>query len=133
MNISNYTGYFHDGSILNIETHKSSIAFTLESAVLDPSEIPNPELLSKSKTFIGKLHLMDIKRVEVDKKPFLEPLSKTYDSGEILDLELGNKTVFFLIEWMNYPPNKRESNTNTIWIEAEEIEWENLPNFKTRD
>ena len=47
----------------------------------------------------------------------------TYDDGDILDFEIRGKTVFFLIEWRNFPPKIRETKLNKIEIEAESIEW----------
>jgi hypothetical protein len=127
LDISNYTAYFHDGSIIDIDSQVNDLIISLESAELDPLEIDDSKLITKSNTIFGKLHLKNVKKLKLDNKPYLETLRKTYDSGEILDLEIDPNRVFLLVEWANFPPKTREFVTNTIEIEAEKVEWENIP------
>jgi len=57
-------------------------------------------------------------------------IKKTYDSGSILDFEVSNHKVILGIEWTDYPPKPRKSDFSTIKIEAEKIEWENIPDLQ---
>jgi len=127
LDISKYTAYFHDGSIIDINSQINDLIISLESAELDPLEIGDSKLITKSNTIFGKLHLKNVKKLKLDNKPYLETLRKNYDSGEILDLEISPNRVFLLVEWTNFPPKAREFVTNTIEIEAEKVEWENIP------
>lgn len=127
LDISKYTAYFHDGSIIDIDSRVNDLIISLESAELDPLEICDSKLITKSNTIFGKLHLKNVKKLKLDNKPYLETLRKTYDSGEILDLEIDPNRVFFLFEWTNFPPKAREFVANTIEIETEKVEWENIP------
>ncbi len=127
MDITNYTGYFHDGSLLEIDHQKDNIVLSLESAEIDPIEIGNVTLLSKSNTLFGKLHLKNIKAVSLNRNLYNGILSKTYDDGEILDLEIYPNEIFLLVEWMNFPPKPEATDVTRIEIEAEEVYWENMP------
>ncbi|MDN3509533.1 MAG: hypothetical protein P0S93_05950 [Candidatus Neptunochlamydia sp.] len=52
MDITQYTGYFHDGSLLKIDARNSHIILSLESAEIDPMEFGNIKILSKSNTLL---------------------------------------------------------------------------------
>jgi len=127
LDITKYIGYFHDGYLLDINNLGNSIYLSLESSKIDPNEIENKEILSKSNTLIGKLCLKNVKTIKVDDKPYKDVLLKVYDNGEILDLEVYPGKVSLLIEWVNFPPKPRTSDVSQIEIEAEEIYWENIP------
>lgn len=62
MNISKYTGYFHDGDVKAISHIGNNISFFLESSVIENiDEIEDKKLLSDSHTFKGTLSLYNIK------------------------------------------------------------------------
>ena len=126
MNIEKYTGYFHDGSLLGIDTTGKDITFSLESAEIDPVEIENVKILSKSNTLFGKLHLKNVKSIKLNRKPYIGVLHKFYDDGEILDFEILPTGIFLLIEWTNFPPKPRINEVSRIEVEAEEVYWENM-------
>jgi hypothetical protein len=126
LDITPYTGYFHDGSILDIEHQEDNTIFSLESAEIDPFEIMNVEILSKSNTLFGKLHLKGIRIIQNSDEASKAVIHKIYDSGEILDLEIYPNRVFLLIQWWNFPPKPRDNDVTTIELEAEEIYWENM-------
>ena len=130
MDITKYTGYFHDGSLLEIDARDNHIILSLESAEIDPMEIGDVKFLSKSNTLFGKLHLKNVKEVKGIQKPYTSALCKTYDDGEILDLEVQPGEIFLLIQWVNFPPKPKTNDVSSIEIEAEEIYWENIPNAK---
>lgn len=125
MDITKYTGYFHDGSLLEIDARGNHIILSLESAEIDPMEIGNVKVLSKSNTLFGKLHLKNVKEVRVNQKPHASALYKTYDDGEILDLEVHPGEIFLLIQWTNFPPKPKTTDVSRIEVQAEEIYWEN--------
>lgn len=130
MNITHYTGYFHDGTLLKIDHRDNRVVFTLESAEIDPLDIGDLSILSQSNTLFGKLHLNEVKSVKVDPQPCTEMLCKTHDSGEILDLEVYPGKIFLLIAWADYPPKPETNDVSSIEIEAEDIYWENMPSAK---
>ena len=59
MDISKYTSYFHDGSLIAIDCGKNNteLTLTMENAEVDPEDINDNIRLSKK----GKLHLKGIK------------------------------------------------------------------------
>ncbi len=127
MDITKYTDYFHDGYLLDINTQGSNLYLFLESSQIDPNEIDNKEILSNSNTIMGKLCLTNVKNIKINDEPYKDVLRKSYDDGEILDLEIHPKKVSLLIEWVNFPPNPRTTDVSQIEVEAEEIYWENIP------
>lgn len=128
LDITQYTGYFHDGSLLEIDARDNHVILFLESAEIDPIEIGDVKVLSKSNTLFGKLRLKNVKEVKVNQKPHASALDKTYDDGEILDLEVHPSEIFLLIQWTNFPPKPKTTDVSRIEIQAEEIYWENIGN-----
>ena len=87
--------------------------------------IENMPTLNKNR-IAGNLYLDGIKKIKINKEPFVGTLKKTYDSGSILDFEISKHKVILGIEWTDYPPKSRRSDFTTIEIEAEKIRWKNL-------
>ncbi len=132
MNISIYKDFFHDGSLLSIEHRGEIIVLCMKSAEVDPEELPGDIALSSDDRIKGKLHIINIKSIEVNEKPFLGILTKDYDSAEILDFEMENHSTILLgIQWKNYPPRSNVSDFSTIIIKAEKMWWENIPDLET--
>lgn len=129
MDIKNYTGYFHDGTLLKIKHEKNQIEFFLESSQIGSHKIKDRELLSNDNTLKGKLHVKNIIKIKVGNKEYKGILRKEYDDGEILDLEINKNKMLLLIEWTNFPPKNRVTDVAKIEIEAEKIQWENIPNL----
>jgi hypothetical protein len=129
MDITQYTGYFHDGSLLNIEHEKNNVVFTMVSAEMDQEDILDDAVLSKDDRIRGKLHLEGVKSITVSKNPFLDVLKKTYDNGRIFDFEINKNFVELCIDWINYPPKPRTNEFEVIRIEAMKIYWENIPDL----
>ena len=126
MNIADYTAFFHDGSLLAIDIEDKGITLTLESAEIDPNEIEDVKILSKSNTLFGKLHLKNIKSIKLNRKVYTGVFHKFYDDGEILDFEVYPNEIFLLIEWSNFPPKPKTNDVSRIEIETDEIYWENM-------
>ena len=127
MNIAKYTGFFHDGSLIGIENIGNDIVLSPESSEINPIEIEDMKLLSKSNTLFGKLRLKNVTSIKLDHKLSTKTLRKTADDGEILSLEISQNKIVILIEWVDFPPKPRSSTTNTIELEAEHVIWENMP------
>lgn len=125
MDISKYAGYFHDGYVNNIIHKGNTLEFFLESSVVDPSEIADPDrvILSRSNTLKGILLLQNIKTIKMGNKKYSGILQMNYDDGDILDLKIDNNKVFLLIEWKNFPPKTHVIDVSKIEIEAEKIQW----------
>lgn len=129
MNLSKYSGYFHDGSLINFKHVGNKIEISLLSAEIIPEHmIKNMPPLNKNR-ITGKLYLDGIKKIKINKEPFTGILKKMYDSGSVLDFEVLKHKVILGIEWTDYPPKPRKSDFTTIEIEAEKIRWENIPNL----
>ena len=129
MNLSKYSGYFHDGSLINFKHGGNKIEISMLSAEIIPEHmIENMPPLNKNR-ITGKLYLEGGKEIKINKKPFTGILKKTYDSGSVLDFEVSDHKVFLGIEWTDYPPKPRKSDFSAIEIEAEKIRWENVPDL----
>jgi hypothetical protein len=128
MDIKKYIDYFHDGGFFGVKRKENNMELFLQSCGIESDEPVDRKLLSEEGFFRGKLSLTGIKRIKVDDEEDREIPWKKYDHGEILDLEIDNNKVFFLIEWKSYPP-PRTNDVSKIEIEAEEIDWENIPNL----
>ena len=130
MNISKYTGFFHDGTVHDISHVKDKMRISMESAELLPAWNKAKIPLSKYNRMAGYLHLEDIKSIQIDEKPYTGILKKTYDSSEVYDLTILENKVILLVQWINYPPKPREeTDVFTIEIEAKKIYWENIPSL----
>lgn len=129
MNIKNYTGYFHDGDFIGVKKKENKMEFFLQSCEILSDETIDKEILSKENTIKGKLCLKGVKWIKVDDIEDKEIPWKKYDDGEILRFRIYDNKVYFLIEWKNFPPKPNEENICTIEVEAEEIDWENIPDL----
>jgi hypothetical protein len=114
--------------LLAIEHQGKTIILSMKSAEVDPEELPGNIVLSSDDRIKGKLHITNVKNIEVDEEPFLGILTKDYDSAEILDFEMDNDhTILLGINWGNYLPRPNVHDFSTIKIKAEKIWWENTP------
>jgi len=129
MDINKYTGYFHDGTLININHERNQMEFLLESSQILPGKIDDKQLLSSDNTLRGKLHIKNVRKIKVGNKEYKGILRKEYDDGEILDLEINNNKMLLLVEWTNFPPKARVTDVTKIEIEAEKIQWENIPSL----
>ena len=130
MDISKYTAFFHDGSLIEIEHKNNKIELALSSAEMDEDDLKEPIELSNDDCIQGKLHIEGIKRVIVDDKLLDKPLKKEYDDGQIFDFEIDNNTVTLAIQWVNYPRKPETDAFSVITIEGEKVYWENIPNLE---
>ncbi len=129
--LTKYTSYFHDGSIIDIEYEKdpSELIISMESAELDLEDIKDPIPLSEEKNIRGKLHLLGVKKIFINKELLKEPLKMKYDCGLLLDFDIENTRVFLGIAWINYRPKPPINDFSGIDIEIEDLYWENIPDL----
>lgn len=132
MDISDYTSFFHDGSLLEIKHENDKIELSMSSAEMDEEDLKEPIVLSKDDRIVGKLHIEGIKNIIVDNERLEKSLKKEYDDGEIFHLEIVNNTVNLEIIWGNYPPNPEVDEFSEITIEAQKVYWENIPHLNDK-
>ncbi len=128
MDIERYTGYFHDGTILSIRQIDKRIEIWMESAEILPKWNLEAVELSNSKTIIGKLIFHGIKIILVNDKVIKE-IKQNYDDGEILRLRIYKNEVDLIVKWCNFPPKECSHHFEHINIQANQIEWLNMPEF----
>ena len=88
MDLSKYSGYFHDGSLINFKHFGDSIEIAMLSAEIIPEHmIENMPHLNKNR-ITGKIYLEGVKKIKINNEHFTGILKKTYDSGSSLDFEV---------------------------------------------
>lgn len=128
IDILDYTSFFHDGSIIDIDHQKDQVLIYMESAEVDKGDLEDNIELSEESCIKGILKIRQIKNIQLDQKP-IENLKMLGDCGSILDFEITESTIKLFVEWINFPPNKEIEIYSTIYLEAKEIKWENNPNL----
>ncbi|MBM3191652.1 MAG: hypothetical protein FJZ63_03215 [Chlamydiae bacterium] len=132
MDISEYTDFFHDGSLIEIEHKNDKIELSMSSAEVDKTDLKEPIELSKSDRIMGKLHIEGVTSIKIGDNPLKKQLKKEYDGGQIFDFEIKNLTVTLAIQWVNYPLKPETNFFSVITIEGEKIYWENIPSLEYR-
>ncbi len=130
MDISEYTDFFHDGSLIDIEQKNDKIELSMSSAEMDEADLREPIELSESDRIAGKLHIEGITSIKIGDKRLEEPLKRDYDDGRIFDFKIVNNTVRLAIQWVNYPPKPDVNFFSVITIEGQKIYWENIPDLE---
>lgn len=130
MNIGFYASYFHDGSIIDIQYKGAELLISIESAELLPEDLGEDIALSDHSRLKGILHLQGIQSIYVDEQPFKGKLFRhATKSSRILDFSINGTKVHFFIEWSSIPVNSLYDEFTDIVVEADEIYWENKPDF----
>ncbi len=130
MNISEYTAFFHDGSLMEIEHKNNKIVLTMSSAEMDEEDLKEPIELSIDDCIVGKLHIEGVKIIKIGGNLLKEPLKKEYDDGHIFDFEINGNTVTLSIQWVNYPRKLETNFFSVITIVGDKIYWENIPDLE---
>ena len=130
MNISEYTAFFHDGSLIEIDHKNDKIELSMSSAEMDEEDLKEPIELSEDDCIIGKLHIEGVKSIIVNDELLEKPLKKEYDNGHIFDFEINDSTVTLAIQWVNYPRKPETNYFSVTTIEGTKIYWENIPNLE---
>ncbi len=125
--VSKYTPFFHDGSIIGIQHRGSAVELFMESAEVDPEEIRDV-VLSARNTIKGILHVSGVEKIQENNQDVLV-LEKKYDDGGIFDFELEKHRIEFSVDWVNFPPYPAVNEFSVIQIVAEKIWWENVPDL----
>lgn len=129
MDIGKCAGYFHDGSLINIEHIQSSVVLSIESAEISMDENPDEIVLSEASTIKGKLHLEGVDSITENEQQTSDCLKMLHDSACILHLKVHNATVYLDLEWVNFPPHPRVTAYSFYVIHAKKIWWENIPDL----
>lgn len=132
MNISEYTAFFHDGSLIDIMHKNDKIELSMSSAEIDETDLKEPIELSIDDYITGKLHIEGVKTIKIDDQLLEGPLKKEYDDGQIFDFKIIANTVRLAIQWVNYPPKPEVDFFSVITIEGRNIYWENIPDLEDR-
>lgn len=130
MNISSYTSYFHDGSIIDVQHHENEIWISIESAEMCKEDLEEDLALSEHHTLMGILHLEGIEALFIDGAHFHGKIQMMADSGGIIRLKIDENKIQLFVEWVNFPPKKEEiEKYSDIRIECKKIYWENIPHL----
>jgi len=130
MDISKYSPFFHDGSIIDIKRFGKNIEISMQSAEMHAEDFQNPIILSRYHRIKGKLHIEGLISIKDDKKNINNDFRMLYDGAGILHLELFIHKLQLDLEWKNYPPHPDITAYSFYEIEAEKIWWENIPDLK---
>jgi len=129
MDIRNFTSYFHDGGLIDIQHLDDTIQLSLISAEIWEENLPDVNL-SEDHRIKGKLQLKGIQTIKIDDIVFNGILTKQFDSGSVFDFTITNNTVTLVVSWTNYPPKEKvQTDLFCYKITAKEIYWESLPNL----
>lgn len=129
MNISKYD--FHDGCLIKMNHIDNKIELLLESSEISDDELNDNIILSKNNTIKGKLHVEEIKNIEINNKPFTGILTQNYDVGYIFSFHIEGEKLILIVGWENRPPKiYQRTDFVKIEIEASRIYWENIPNLQ---
>ena len=131
MDISKYTAFFHDGSLIQIEHKNNKIELSMSSAEIDSADLEEPIELSGNDCIVGRLHIEGITSIKIGNKLLTEPLKMEYDDGGIVNFKIIGNTVRLAIQWDNYPPKPAIDEFSVITIEGQKIYWENIPNLES--
>ena len=130
MDISKYTGYFHDGEIIDIKHVGNNIEILMCSAEVDQDEITDPIPLAQSNFLFmrGRLHIEGVRSIKMNNNIFLDCMALWYKDNDVLDFKIEKNKVTLNIGWRQYKPPINDFSA--FEIEAEKIWWENLPDIE---
>lgn len=127
IDISKYSDFFHDGSVIAINHTGNNMLFFMESAEMDEEDMQEAFTLTKDARIRGKLHIENIKSLKINNQISQGPLKQKYDEGGIINLKIEKTSVVLSIDWINFPPHQKTNEFSVIEINAEKIWWENIP------
>ncbi|MDP1607684.1 MAG: hypothetical protein Q8L98_00010 [Chlamydiales bacterium] len=127
MDITKYTSYFHDGEVLNVEHNDGNIKISMRSAEIDLDSI-DPVLLTKDNRLVGILHVNGVKLIINNEKKFEQKMKMLLSDNDLLHLEIKEGVVFCEIGWRG--GNPCQFDFSAFEIHADEIWWENMPDYK---
>lgn len=130
MNISKYTSFFHDGSIIDIRHEGDNIQFSMSSAEVDEEDLQDDIPLSKYDRIQGKLHVEGVRNITINEKRFSGKLKKIYEDGSIFHFALNNGFVELEVAWGVLPPDLEKRDFTDIKVEAAKIWWETIPELE---
>jgi len=132
VNISRYSGYFHDGDLYDVRQRQGGIDFYLGSVIVCPDDIESDVVLSKNGTIQGVLHLEGVQKNVNGSESFLRGLLSRFPGAEVLDFEVDNCKMKLGVLWKRFPYDPSNSDYTVTEIQAQNIWWENIPNLEDR-
>lgn len=119
MDITKYRSHFHDGILFNIVQTNDHVQLSLSSAEIDMKYVAEKDRAQLSDDRIkGILHLRGVKSILVKGTPIKTPLEMPYDSGCILDFEIGDKITNpekYYTHWKSLHPKERAHLIEQHW------------------
>ena len=122
--ISQYTSFFHDGEVIDIEQRESDIVFFLKSAEVDPSDVKDI-VLSKFNELRGKLHVEGVELIKENGMKFEGMIKMKLSDNDLLHLKIKQNIIFCEIGWRGSQP--AQNDFSALEIHAKKIWWENIP------
>lgn len=120
VDIKKYTNCFSGGTLEDIECKDEEVILKMQSTKVDSTLVRHPGMLSEKNTFIGKLHIEEIKSIKLNaiSQTSHEELEKK--TGELINLTISSQCVTLLLK-------KNNDTTINIELHGKNIYWENLP------
>lgn len=124
-----YAGYFHDGSIREIEGDKNRLIISIESGEVCPEWYWNREQypLSSRNTISGKLCFENVTEIIEDGIVINKKIEKIRKRCTIYDLNIQNDSVEFDLIWEG--KDFKDIIMQNLKIRAFNIDWKNIPDL----
>lgn len=120
------TAFFHDGILDRFEQHGKDIKIWMCSAQMNPEWLIEYPVKVDAENYIrGILHcnnLNDMIINDISENVFIQK----FDCGDILDFEIINGQVKFLVVWYNLSKEEPSEDCQEIVIQANTIYWEHV-------
>ncbi len=101
---------------------------------MDPDDFEERLPLSKNNSLEGKLYLNNVSKVIQNEKEFRGKLSIQYDVGDIMNLEIGQNSVYIVFFEMEFGRYTEETLPLISWrIYADSIVWESILSIRESD
>src|SRR5262249_11925823 len=116
-----YAGYFHDGTLTGLIQEGNRVDFTLVSAEIDKRDrdasVPHDFRLK------GMLSLEGVRNIQVNRKPYSEPMKMKSESADIYNLEISEHRLEIELTWEIYLPYFKEVSWQTITMDYDRLTW----------
>jgi len=137
MNISKYTGWFHDGELRefrHIVSENRLVVTMLSAQIIGWEEFDNKIELSKNFTICGVLRIEGVKKITINNDFFSGELKLLDEYGTILDFDIyGDTKIELGIDYSGLTDSAPDLSYQFIEIECESHSWENIPSLDTGD
>lgn len=100
--LEKFCDFFHDGNITNIGFEPTEININMKSAFIDQDEFEEKIPLNKDSCLEGVLKISVPKKIIENGIDITDISKKTYDHGNIFDLEIKKNTLSLSVEWIDF-------------------------------